>query len=69
MNYYEILDESKSICYPIISNIAIEPLPHMPDILKNRINLINSYYSDYTNVLNIGKIIDIDMNTNIEYIN
>jgi len=41
----------------------------MPEILKNRINLINSYYNDYTNVLNTGKIIEIDMNTNNDYIN
>ncbi|CAD8092130.1 unnamed protein product [Paramecium sonneborni] len=53
--------------FPIISQCAIQQLPHKSEILENRLKLIEKYYEEYISNLQSGKIVDINMNQNLEY--
>ncbi|CAD8170456.1 unnamed protein product [Paramecium pentaurelia] len=53
--------------FPIISECAIKQLSHKPEILENRLKMIEKYYEEYIFNLQSGKIIEINMNLNSQY--
>ncbi|CAD8131642.1 unnamed protein product [Paramecium pentaurelia] len=53
--------------FPIISECALQQLPHKSEILENRLKMIEKYYDEYIFNLQQGKIIEINMNLNSQY--